>query len=106
MNPTSDRCDFFAARVKEQPGNPMFRFSLGQSLVNAGRGAEAVEHLRLAAESRADWMMPRILLGKALQAAGDIEGAKLVFRQALALAVSQGHEEPEEEITALLRALD
>jgi len=105
MNPTNDRCDLFAERVREQPDNPMFRFSYGQALTGAGRNAEAVEHLRIAAASRADWMMPRILLGKALLASGDPAGARTAFEDALHLARSQGHEEPEEELVALLATL-
>jgi hypothetical protein len=50
-------------------------------------------------------MMPRILLGKSLHAVGDQPGAKAVFTDALALAVAQGHEEPEEELRALLATL-
>ena len=50
-------------------------------------------------------MMPRILLGKSLQAIGDKPAAKAVFADALALAVAQGHEEPEEELRALLATL-
>ena len=48
---------------------------------------------------------PRILLGKSLLAAGDREDAKAAFADALALAVSQGHEEPEAELRALLATL-
>ena len=47
-------------------------------------------------------MMPRILLGKALAAVGDASGARTAWAQALALAVAQGHEEPEAELRALL----
>ena len=105
MNPPEDRCALFERRVREHPDNPLFRFSLGQALVDAGRGPEAISHLRLAADSRADWMVPRILLGKALQASGDIPAARTVFEDALRLARSQGHEEPEEEILALIKHL-
>ena len=105
MNSVPDRSAFFAERVREQPENPLFRFSLGQALVNAGRAAEAVGHLRLAAGSRADWMMPRILLGRALHAAGDTTGARAAFSDALSLARAQGHEDPEEELVALIASL-
>ena len=50
-------------------------------------------------------MMPRILLGKSLLATGDKPAAKLVFAEALELAVAQGHEEPEEELRAVLATL-
>jgi hypothetical protein len=47
-------------------------------------------------------MMPRILLGRALAAVGDGPGARAAWTEALALAVAQGHEEPEAELRALL----
>ena len=50
-------------------------------------------------------MMPRILLGKCLLAVGDKSAAKTAFADALALAVAQGHEEPEEELHTLLALL-
>lgn len=99
------RSEVFRRHVAADPANPLFRFSLGQALFTEGDAAGAVEHLRLAAASNADWMMPRILLGKSLLAAGDRDGAKAAFADALALAVSQGHEEPEAELRALLAAL-
>jgi Flp pilus assembly protein TadD len=99
------RSEIFRRHVAADPANPLFRFSLGQALFTEGDVAGAAEHLRLAAASKADWMMPRILLGKSLLAAGDKAGAKAAFADALALAVSQGHEEPEAELRALLATL-
>lgn len=99
------RSELFRRHVAADPANPLFRFSLGQALWAEGAAAEAVEHLRLAAASKADWMMPRILLGKSLLATGDKPAAKLVFAEALELAVAQGHEEPEEELRAVLATL-
>ena len=99
------RSELFRRHVAADPANPLFRFSLGQALLTEGAAAEAIEHLRVAAASKADWMMPRILLGKSLQAVGDRPAAKAVFTDALALAVAQGHEEPEEELRALLATL-
>ncbi len=99
------RSELFRRHVAADPANPLFRFSLGQALLTEGDATGAIEHLRLAAASKADWMMPRILLGKSLQAVGEKSGAKLAFADALALAVAQGHEEPEEELRALLATL-
>jgi Flp pilus assembly protein TadD len=99
------RSELFRRHVAADPANPLFRFSLGQALWAEGDAAGAVEHLRLAAASKADWMMPRILLGKSLLALGDKPAARASFAEALALAVAQGHEEPEEELRALLAAL-
>ena len=96
------RSELFRRHVAADPANPLFRFSLGQALWTEGDAAGAIEHLRLAVASKADWMMPRILLGKSLLAAGDKPAAQVAFADALALAVAQGHEEPEEELRALL----
>jgi Flp pilus assembly protein TadD len=99
------RSEIFRRHVAADPANPLFRFSLGQALWAEGDAAGAIEHLRLAAASKADWMMPRILLGKSLLAVGDRDGAKAAFADALALAVAQGHEEPESELRPLLATL-
>jgi Flp pilus assembly protein TadD len=96
------RSELFRAHVAADPVNALFRFSLGQELLKEGAPAEAAEHLRRAAEAKADWMMPRVLLGKALTAVGDHAGARAAWTAALALAVAQGHEEPEAELRALL----
>ena len=96
------RSELFRAHVAADPANALFRFSLGQELLKEGAPAEAAEHLRRAADAKADWMMPRVLLGKALTAVGDHAGARAAWTAALALAVAQGHEEPEAELRALL----
>jgi predicted Zn-dependent protease len=99
------RSDLFRPLVAQDPANPLFRFSLGQELLKEGAAAEAIAHLQLATASKADWMMPRILLGKAHLALGDRAAARSAFDDALRLAVAQGHEEPEEELRALLATL-
>lgn len=98
----SARSARFAAIVASQPENPLFRFSLAQALDAEGRLAEAAEHYRYCVASRADWMMPRILLGKALLRAGSPAEARPVLEEALRLAIEQHHEEPEAELRALL----
>jgi predicted Zn-dependent protease len=97
-----DRVAHFAALLDKQPGNALFRFSLAQALDADGRDAEAVEHYRLCCASRADWMMPRILLGKALLRCGDPTGARPVLEEALRLAEEQDHDDPAVELRALL----
>ncbi len=105
----NDRVTRFSALVASQPDNPLFRFSLAQALDAAGDSAAAVEHYRLCAATRADWMMPRILLGKALlrtSAPGDRTAARPVLEEALALAMAQDHRDPAAELSALLASLD
>jgi len=101
----SARSARFTALVASQPENSLFRFSLAQALDAENRFAEATEHYRFCVASRADWMMPRILLGKVLLRASAPAEAKPVLENALQLAIEQHHEEPEAELRALLAAL-
>ncbi len=92
----------FQTLVTQQPQNPLFRFSLAQALAGEGRASEAIPHFEFCVASRADWMMPRILLGKLLLQMGRPQEAKPLLNDALRLAVDQQHEEPERELRALL----
>jgi len=98
----ASRVEQFQARVAQQPQNALFRFSLAQALLAESRGAEAIPHLEFCVASDANWMMPRILLGKLLLQLGRPHDAKLLLTEALQLARAQSHEDPEREILALL----
>ncbi len=98
------RVERFAALVAAHPENELFRFSLAQALENAGRGEDAIPHFRFCVDAKADWMMPRILLGKLLLARGDRAAARPLLEDALRLAVEQDHEDPAAELRALLDA--
>ncbi|MBA4136371.1 MAG: molecular chaperone DnaJ [Opitutus sp.] len=95
----------FAALVASQPENEMFRFSLAQALLREEQTAAAIPHLEFCANKKADWMMARILLGKALLALGRKADAKPWLEQALHLAIEQAHEDPERELRAILAEL-
>ena len=99
------RSQQFAALVAKQPDNELFRFSLAQALLNENRPAEAIEHLTVCAHKKADWMMPRILLGKTLLGLGRKAEAKPWLEAALALAVAQDHDDPAREMRELLAQL-
>jgi predicted Zn-dependent protease len=102
---TKNRSEQFGALVAQQPDNELFRFSLAQALVAENRPAEALEHFIICANKKADWMMPRILLGKVLIGLGRKTEAKPWLEAALQLAVDQTHEDPERELRALLAEL-
>ena len=93
----------FSQLVAQQPENELFRFSLAQALLKATRPAEALPHLQHCAEKKFDWMLPRILLGKALLQLGRKSEARPWLELALALAIEQSHEDPEKELRALLK---
>jgi len=101
----SPRSQQFASLVAQQPDNELFRFSLAQALVAENRPAEAIEHFIICANKKADWMMPRILLGKALLGLGRRTEAKPWLEAALQLAIDQTHEDPERELRALIAEL-
>ena len=102
---TPARSLHFASLVARQPDNELFRFSLAQALLAENRQADAVEHLVACANKKADWMMPRILLGKTLLHLARREEARPWLEEALRLAVEQDHEDPEAELRALLAGL-
>lgn len=102
---SAPRSAHFASLVAKQPDNELFRFSLAQALLNEVRPAEAVEHLRLCAQKKPDWMMPRILLGKTLLSLDRRGEARPWLEEALKLAVDQDHEDPERELRELLKEL-
>lgn len=102
---SADRIAQFSALVARQPYNALFRFSLAQALDAAERREEAAEHYRACCASRADWMMPRILLGKLLLRSGQSASARPLLEEALELAIAQDHEDPAAELRALLASL-
>lgn len=96
------RSDQFVALVARQPENELFRFSLAQALVAENRLRDAVEHYQFCVDKKADWMMPRVLLGKLFLELGMKAEARTQLENALKLAIEQSHEDPERELRSLL----
>lgn len=101
----ASRVEQFTAAVARQPENELFHFSLAQALVAEGRAADAIPHFEFCVGKKADWMMPRILLGKLLLQLDRRAEARPLLEAALRLAVEQHHEDPERETRALLAEL-
>jgi predicted Zn-dependent protease len=97
-----DRVGQFEALVAQQPENEFFRFSLAQALITAGRANAAEPHLEFCIARKADWMLPRILLGKQFLATGRMAEARPLLEAALKLAIEQDHEDPAAELRTLL----
>ena len=96
------KSEIFLPKVAAKPGNILFRFSLGQALYDEGETTSAIPHLKKCAESREDWMLPRILLGKAMLADGQDDNAKPILEAALQLATEQHHDDPANELRSIL----
>ncbi len=106
MTEAAERIRNFREKVEAEPGNVFYRFSFGQALFDAARYDEALEQLEHCALSRADWMIPRILMGKAFLANQQPEQARAWLEEAMQLAVEQNHDDPQEEIRELLQDIE
>ena len=95
----------FEKLLAEHPYSEMFRFSLAQALEADGQSSAAITHYRTCVAAKADWMLPRIQLGKLLLKSGDPIAAKPLLEDALQLAIAQDHEDPAMELQALLTDL-
>ncbi|MCC5788722.1 MAG: tetratricopeptide repeat protein [Opitutales bacterium] len=93
-------------KVREKPENILLQFSLGQALFEEEKYADAIAPLQTCSEKKSDWMMARILLGKAYLQLQKPAEAKACLEQALQLAIAQQHEDPEKEVRELLDSLD
>lgn len=99
------KSEIFLPKVEAKPDNMLFRFSLGQALYEEGATAAAILHLQRCADSRDDWMLPRILLGKSLLQIGRDAEARPILKTALELAVAQHHDDPAAELRTMLADL-
>ena len=99
------RSERFRGLVEKNPDNELFRFSLAQALINEKQPADAEPHLRACIEKKPDWMVAHIMLGKALIDLNQKDEAQIILKTAHHLAVEQQHEEPEAELSALLKQM-
>ncbi|WP_160285388.1 tetratricopeptide repeat protein [Pseudomonas knackmussii] len=86
--------------------NPLLRFGLGKGYLDAGEAARAAVHLRRCVEQDPKYSAAWKLLGKALQAEGDLDGARAAWSDGLAAAQAHGDKQAEKEMTVFLRKLD
>lgn len=100
------RSEFFRTKVQESPENPLFQFSLAQSLFEEGNYIEARAPLEFCLQKQKEWMMARILYGRTLLELGETKYAREQLIEALQLAEEQHHEDPAEEILQLLEEIE
>ena len=86
--------------------NALLRFGLGKAHLDGGNAVQAVEHLQRCVEFDRTYSAAWKLLGKALQAEGDQDGARLAWQQGIAAAQAKGDKQAEKEMTVFLRKLD
>lgn len=88
------------------PDNAMLRFGLGKAWLDAGEAAKAAPHLQRCLEFDPGYSAAWKLLGKALAAVDDADGARRAWRQGIEVAAGKGDKQAEKEMTVFLRRLD
>lgn len=91
--------------LSANPENELFRFSLGQALMEEGHPGEAIPLFEKCLEKKPDWMMASILKAKSQISIDQKVEAKAELNHALKLAIEQEHEAPEAEVRKLLETL-
>ncbi len=86
--------------------NPMLRFGLGKGYLDAGDAAEAAVHFQRCVEQDPKYSAAWKLLGKALQANDDPDGARRAWEQGLLAAQAHGDKQAEKEMGVFLRKLN
>jgi len=100
------RLDAFLAMLERGEDSALLRFSIGSELLAADRAAEAADHLQQAVELDPDHSAARKLLGKALDAAGDREGAAAAWREGIEVAEANGDRQAAKEMGVFLKRLE
>ena len=86
--------------------NALLRFTLGGDYLKSGEPAQAAIHLRAAVEHDPKYSAAWKLLGKALEAAGDIAGAEDAWTRGRAAAEHGGDIQASKEMSVFLRRLE
>ncbi|MDH4870795.1 tetratricopeptide repeat protein [Pseudomonas sp. BN515] len=86
--------------------NPLLRFGLGKGYLDQGDATKAAEHLRRCVEQDPKYSAAWKLLGKALEADGDLAAARAAWTEGLAAAQAHGDKQAEKEMTVFLKRLD
>ena len=86
--------------------NALLRFGLGKGYLDQGDAAKAAEHLRQCVRFDPKYSAAWKLLGKALEASGDLAAARHAWTEGLAAAQAHGDKQAEKEMTVFLKRLD
>ena len=101
----SDTASKYLRMLDQNPKNDLARFSLGKVLYDAGDFDAAKKHFGIALQSKPDWMLAQILIGKCELSLGNRDAARRAFEEGRRLAEEQHHDGPREEMEHLLAEL-
>lgn len=97
--------DNFEKMLAAGKDGALLRFSLGGEYLKSGQLENAVRHLRAAVDQDRQYSAAWKLLGKALQAAGDVAGAREAYEHGIAAAQARGDKQAAREMGVFLKRL-
>ena len=96
----------FEAMLAGGQDNALLRFGLGNAYLQAGQAELAARHLREAVRHDPDYSAAWKLLGKALQASGDVAGASVAFDEGIRVAEARGDIQAAREMRVFVKRLN
>jgi len=96
----------FEAMLAGGQDNALLRFSLGNAYLQAGQAELAARHLREAVRHDPGYSAAWKLLGKALQASGDVAGASVAFDEGIRVAEARGDIQAAREMRVFVKRLN
>lgn len=106
MSKSTERIEALRAQLGGPRDGALLRYSLGAALLEAGKAAEAIMHLRAAVEFDANYSAAWKLLGKACLQTGDATAAADAWRRGLAVAEARGDVQAAKEMRVFLKRLE
>jgi Tfp pilus assembly protein PilF len=101
-----DAVQRFEALLAAGKDGALLRFSLGMQYLKDSDAARAAEHLRVAVQKDPDYSAAWKLLGRALEASGDRDGAAQAYRSGIEAAEKKGDKQAAREMAVFLRRLE
>ena len=102
----SSPLETFERLLSQGRDSALLRFSLGNECLKAGRGEDAVAHLRSAVAQDPRYSAAWKLLGKALVETGQAEAALDIYRQGIAAAETKGDIQAAKEMKVFARRIE
>jgi Tfp pilus assembly protein PilF len=101
-----DMIERFEALLASGKDGALLRFSLGNEYLKAGDAAKAAAHLRAAVAADPGYSAAWKLLGKALEAQADVDGAIAAYVKGISAAKAHGDKQVAREMGVFLKRLE
>jgi len=101
-----DPAERFEALLASGKDDALLRFGLGMHYLRAGDAPRAAMHLRAAVTHDPHYSAAWKLLGKALEAGADSQGAAAAYRSGIEAATGRGDKQAAKEMTVFLKRIE